>query len=209
VSPLKDIDEPAQDVYEAARTRRSIRAYKPDTVPLEPVREILELGRHAPSGSNMQPWFVHVLTGATLKRVSTAIQTAFLTDELGHQRDYEYYTDPVDEQYLARKRQCGWGLYGTLGIARGEREKSKAYRARNYDFFGAPVGLIYTIDRRLEIGSWLDYGTSDERAWNSAEFVSTFLQACEHLPRGSRSTLQRSGYGTCLTARVGRLAGEK
>jgi nitroreductase len=55
VSPLKDIDEPAQDVYEAARTRRSIRAYKPDTVPLEPVREILELGRHAPSGSNMQP----------------------------------------------------------------------------------------------------------------------------------------------------------
>jgi nitroreductase len=113
VSLLKDIDEPAQDVYEAARTRRSIRAYKPDTVPLETVREILELGRHAPSGSNMQPWRVHVLTGATLKRVSTAIQTAFLTDEPGHQRDYEYYTDPVDEPYLARERQCGWGLYGT------------------------------------------------------------------------------------------------
>jgi nitroreductase len=106
----------------------------------------------------MQPWHVHVLTGAALKRVASAIREAFLSDEPGHTRDYDYYTDPVDEPYLSRKRQCGWGLYGTLGIARGEREKSRAYRARNYEFFGAPVGLIFTIDHRLEIGSWLDYG---------------------------------------------------
>jgi nitroreductase len=150
--------EPAADVFEAARTRRSIRAYKPDPVPVEAVREIVSIARHAPSGSNIQPWFVHVLTGATLNRVGAAIQHAFLADEPGHKRDYEYYTDPVEEPYLARRRQCGWGLYGTLGIGRGDRERSKAYRARNYDFFGAPVGLIFTIDRRLEIGSWLDYG---------------------------------------------------
>jgi nitroreductase len=106
----------------------------------------------------MQPWRVHVLTGGTLKRVGAAIRQAFLDEEPDHTRDYNYYTEPVDEPYLSRKRQCGWGLYGRLGIARGERQKSKAYRARNYEFFGAPVGLIYTIDRRLEIGSWLDYG---------------------------------------------------
>jgi nitroreductase len=154
----EDINKPAADVFDAARTRRSIRAYKPDPVPLQTLLEIVALGRHAPSGSNIQPWRVHVLTGATLKRVGHAIQRAFLADEPGHQRDYEYYTDPLYEPYLSRRRQCGWGLYGTLGIARGDREKSKAYRATNYDFFGAPVGLIFTIERKLEIGSWLDYG---------------------------------------------------
>ncbi len=101
---------------------------------------------------------MHVLTGATLERVGGAIKQAFLTDEPGHQRDYDYYTDPMEEPYLARRRQCGWGLYGTLGIGRGDHAKSKAYRAGNYDFFGAPAGLIFTIDRTLERGSWLDYG---------------------------------------------------
>ena len=153
-----DINRPAADVFEAARTRRSIRAYKADPVPAATLREIVALARHAPSGSNIQPWRVHVLTGATLKRVGHAIQQAFLTGEAGHERDYDYYTDPIYEPYLARRRQCGWGLYSTLGIARGDREKSKAYRATNYTFFGAPAGLVFTIDRRLEKGSWLDYG---------------------------------------------------
>lgn len=153
-----DINKPAPDVFEAARTRRSIRAYKPEPVPPGVVREIVALGRHAPSGSNIQPWRVHVLTGETLKRVGKSIQQAFLNDEPGHKRDYNYYTDPIYEPYLTRRRQCGWGLYGTLGIGRGERDKSKAYRASNYTFFGAPVGLIFSIERKLEIGSWLDYG---------------------------------------------------
>lgn len=155
---MSDLDEPAPDVFTAARTRRSIRAYKADPVPIGIVREIVALGRHAPSGSNIQPWRVHVLTGATLKRVGSSIQQAFLSDEPGHKRDYDYYTDPIVDPYLARRRQCGWGLYGTLGIGRGDREKSKAYRATNYNFFSAPVGLVFTIDRKLEKGSWLDYG---------------------------------------------------
>jgi nitroreductase len=153
-----DLYQSAPDVFAAARSRRSIRAYKPDAVPLETLREIVALGRHAPSGSNIQPWRVHVMTGASLKRVGGAIRRAFENDEPGHRRDYDYYTDPITEPYLARRRQCGWGLYGTLGIGRGEHAKSKAYRARNYDFFGAPVGLIFTIERKLEKGSWLDYG---------------------------------------------------
>lgn len=155
---MTDINQAAPDVFAAARSRRSIRAYKPDPVPLQLLRDIVELGRHAPSGSNIQPWRVHVLTGATLKRVGSAIQSAFLSDEPGHQRDYDYYTDPVFEPYLKRRRECGWGLYGTLGIGRGEHEKSKAYRASNYTFFGAPAGLVFTIERKLEKGSWLDYG---------------------------------------------------
>ncbi len=152
------INKPAADVFAAVRTRRSIRAYKADPVPVDTLREIVALARHAPSGSNIQPWRVHVLTGATLKRVGSAIQRAFVTDEPGHRRDYDYYTDPIYEPYLSRRRQCGWGLYSTLGIGRGDRDKSKAYRATNYTFFGAPAGLIFTIDRKLEKGSWLDYG---------------------------------------------------
>ncbi len=148
----------AADVFDAAHTRRSVRAYKSDPVPPPVLREIIELGRWAPRGSNIQPWRIHVLTGATLKRVGSAIQQAFLTGESGHKRDYNYYTEPIEEPYLARKRQCGWGLYGTLGIGRGDHEKSQAYRARNYIFFGAPAGLVLTIDRTLEVGSWFDYG---------------------------------------------------
>ena len=155
---MTDINQAAPDVFVAARTRRSIRAYKPDPVPPQTLRDIVELGRHAPSGSNIQPWRVHVLTGEALKRVGSAIQSAFLSDEPGHKRDYDYYTDPVFEPYLKRRRECGWGLYGTLGIGRGDHEKSKAYRASNYTFFGAPAGLIFTIERKLEKGSWLDYG---------------------------------------------------
>ncbi len=151
-------NNPAGDVFEAARTRRSIRAYKADPVPLHILREIVELGRWAPSGSNIQPWRVHVMTGATLQRVGSAIQQAFLNNETDHQRDYNYYTDPIEEPYLARRRACGWGLYGTLGIGRGDHEKSTAYRAGNYNFFGAPAGLVLAIDRKLEVGSWFDYG---------------------------------------------------
>ena len=155
---MPDINQTAADVFEAARTRRSVRAYKTDAVPRETLRAVVEVARHAPSGSNIQPWRVHVLTGATLTRVGGAIRRAFLDDEPGHKRDYEYYTDPVFEPYLARRRACGWGLYGTLGIGRGDHEKSKAFRAGNYNFFGAPAGLVFSIDRTLEKGSWLDYG---------------------------------------------------
>ena len=146
------------DIFDVIHQHRSIRAYKPDPVPPALLREVIGLGRHAPSGSNIQPWRVHVMTGSTLRRVGDAIQRAFLANEPGHRRDYDYYTDPVYEPYLARRRQCGWGLYGTLGIGRGDHAKSRAYRATNYNFFGAPAGLVFTIERGLEKGSWLDYG---------------------------------------------------
>lgn len=118
---------------------------------------MLALAGRAPSGSNIQPWQVHVLTGVTLARIKERLTRAFLDGEK-HQRDYRYYTEVIVEPYLERRRLCGWGLYGTLGIGKGERDKTRAQQARNWQFFDAPLGLVFTIDRALEKGSWLDYG---------------------------------------------------
>jgi nitroreductase len=149
---------PARDVADAFRTRQSVRAFLPDPVPRAVLRDILETASFAPSGSNLQPWNVFVLTGATLATLGAAIRGAYHADEPGHVRDYNYYPGEVPEPFLSRRRACGWGLYGTLGIARGEKERMKAQRATNYDFFGAPVGLVFTIHPGLETGSWMDYG---------------------------------------------------
>ena len=142
---------------DAIRTRRSTRAFLKMPVPRETIGEILTLAGCAPSGSNIQPWEVRVLTGETLERIASLLTDAYLTGK-PQKRDYAYYTDPIYEPYLARRRQCGWGLYGTLGIAKGERERTREAQARNYEFFGAPMGLVFSIDRQLEKGSWLDYG---------------------------------------------------
>ena len=154
---LTALFQSAPDVFAAARTRRSVRAYLKDPVPPDVLREIVAVARWAPSGSNIQPWRVHVLTGAALTRLSDALVQEFLSGR-PEKRDYKYYTEPIEEPYLARRRQCGWGLYTALEIKRGDYEKSKAYRKRNYEFFGAPAGLVFSIESKLERGSWLDYG---------------------------------------------------
>jgi nitroreductase len=106
----------------------------------------------------MQPWRVYVCAGAAKEALTQAILTAYESGEKGHERAWKYYPDEFFDPYLSRRRKVGWGLYNLLGIAKGETDKMKAQRGENYRFFGAPVGMIFTIDRRLEIGSWLDYG---------------------------------------------------
>lgn len=160
-SAARAVDNPAgvaETVEEAILSRRSIRAYTGRAVPRELIRWLLELAGRAPSGNNIQPWRAYVFTGKPLEALGRAMQEAFLSDQPGHGREYEYYTDPLVEPYLGRRRACGWGLYGLLGIGRGDFAASRAYHATNYNFFGAPAGLVFTIDRKLAVGSWLDYG---------------------------------------------------
>ena len=137
--------------------RRSIRAFLPTPVPRETIEHILEVAARAPSGTNMQPWRAHVLVGAERDRLVQAVVDAF-TAGGGHKSEYKYYPDQFFEPYLSRRRKVGFDMYGLLGIGRGETDKMKAQVGRNFLFFDAPVGIIFTIDRRLEIGSWLDYG---------------------------------------------------
>ena len=145
------------DVAAAIASRRSIRAFLPTPVPQETVERILDIAARAPSGTNMQPWRGYALAGEPLKRLSEALVAEAMAGTKV-EAEYRYYPDAFFEPYLSRRRKVGWDLYGLLGIARGEGEKMKRQHARNFEFFGAPVGIVFTIDRRLEIGSWLDYG---------------------------------------------------
>lgn len=149
--------ETAATVDAAISSRRSVRAFLPKPVSRVTIEHILEVSARAPSGTNMQPWQVHALAGAARDRFCDAVEAAFLNG-VPEIRDYSYYPDPFFEPYQSRRREVGWAMYDLLGISRGENEKMRRQHARNFRFFDAPVGLICTIDRRLEIGSWLDYG---------------------------------------------------
>mgnify|MGYP001252707996 FL=1 len=147
------------DIVDAAiASRRSVRAFLPDPVPDETIRAILRVAARAPSGTNMQPWRVYVTTGETKRRIGEAILDSGIRAEKVEWDEYKYYPDQFFEPYLARRRANGYGLYGVLGIGRREVDKMRAQHDRNFIFFDAPVGMIFTIDRRLNKGSWIDYG---------------------------------------------------
>ena len=126
-------------------------------MPRELIERVLAIAGRAPSGSNVQPWHVWVLQGAVRDEICREAVGRYDRGEVT-QREYNYYPVKWREPYLARRRACGWGLYGTLGIGREDKGRMHAQHARNFAFFDAPVGLVFSIDRDLEKGSWLDYG---------------------------------------------------
>ena len=150
----------AAAVDAAITSRRSVRAFLDTPVPLHVVRDILRVASRAPSGTNTQPWRVTVLTGNARAELSRRILAAYDDPEerARHQEEYAYYPTQWVSPYLERRRKVGWDLYGLLGIGRGDHERMHRQHGRNYRFFDAPVGLIFTIDRVLQQGSWLDYG---------------------------------------------------
>jgi nitroreductase len=144
---------------EAIRTRRSVRAFLPAPVERDTVEELLGLASRSPSGSNIQPWKVRVVAGEARARLTRAILEAIDRDgPEAHRREWNYYPVNWREPYLGRRRRIGWDLYALLGIRKGDYEAAERYRRTNYGFFGAPVGMIFTLDEDLEIGSWLDLG---------------------------------------------------
>ena len=145
----------------AIASRRAVRAFLPPPVARDTVADILRVASRAPSGSNIQPWRVHVLSVGARDELTRKILAEF--DDPArlatHAEEYAYYPRQWFSPYLERRRKLGWDLYALVGVAKGDKAGMHAQHARNYRFFDAPVGLIFTIDRRLEQGSWLDYGT--------------------------------------------------
>lgn len=145
-------------VTDAIDTRRSLRAFLSTAPSNDQLSDLLQCAARAPSGTNMQPWNTYVLTGHTLNRVCTAACDAFDDKDANYDSETRYYPEKWFEPFLARRRQVGWALYSLLGITKGDRERTHAQHRRNFMFFDAPVGLIFTIHRDLATGSWLDYG---------------------------------------------------
>ena len=144
----------------AITTRRSLRAFLPTPVPRQTIEDILAVAARAPSGTNTQPWKVFVLTGAAKTELSRKIMAAHNdpVERATHTEEYAYYPTEWKSPFIDRRRKVGWDLYGLLGIAKTDKARMHAQHGRNYEFFDAPVGLMFTIDRILRQGSWLDYG---------------------------------------------------
>lgn len=158
------LNSSATDVDSAILSRMSVRAYLPKPVEREKIEHVLSMASRAPSGTNTQPWRVFVLQGASrqalVDKVCAAHDAIREQPELAGQykEEYDYYPSQWTEPYIGRRRENGWGLYGLLGIERGQKDKMHAQHQANFRFFDAPVGLIFTIDRVLGRGSLLDYG---------------------------------------------------
>ncbi len=147
-------------VDDAIISRRSLRAFLPTPVPQDTIEAILTVAARAPSGTNTQPWRVTVLTGDAKARLSAAIRAAHDDPEerARHTEEYAYYPTEWVSPYVDRRRKVGWDLYSLLGIGKTDKERMHAQHGRNYDFFDAPVGLVFSIERVMRQGSWLDYG---------------------------------------------------
>jgi nitroreductase len=147
----------------AITSRRSVRAFLPTPVPRATIEQILAVASRAPSGVNTQPWKVTVLTGPAKEELSRRILAehdarAAAGSTGADVGEYDYYPTEWAPPYIDRRRKIGWDLYGLLGIGKSDKARMHAQHGRNYRFFDAPVGLIFTIDRVLRQGSWLDYG---------------------------------------------------
>lgn len=167
VRPLRMYHEPplppdlpveGAPIARALTTRRSVRAFLPTPVARRTVESILYVASRAPSGTNCQPWKVYVCMGEARERLSAELCAAHFSPEAPRDEEYAYYSRIWRDPYLARRRKLGWDLYGLLGIAKGDHAASARQHAHNFEFFGAPVGLFFTLDRDLELGSWLDTG---------------------------------------------------
>jgi nitroreductase len=144
----------------AITSRKSIRAFLPTAVPRETIEEILRVASRAPSGTNTQPWNVCVLTGAAKQELSNKILAAYDDPEEAatHKEEYAYYPTEWRSPFIDRRRKIGWDLYGLLKIGKTDKARMHDQHGRNYSFFDAPVGLMFTIERVMQQGSWLDFG---------------------------------------------------
>jgi nitroreductase len=145
-------------VDEAITSRQSVRRFLDEPVSREQVAHLLDVARWAPSGTNTQPWKVYAISGEPKAAMSQEILAYYHAHGDSSEREYEYYPTDWFQPYLGRRRACGWGMYGSLGITREMKAEQVAQTARNYLFFDAPVALLFGIDKRLNVGSWMDLG---------------------------------------------------
>jgi nitroreductase len=146
------------NVAEAIGTRMSCRAFLATPVPLELIRSMLEIAKQAPSGGNLQPWQVHVLTGAPLQDFLGHVRRKLRDLPQGEGTEYPVYPPNLKDPYRSRRFKCGEDLYATICVPREDKPRRLAQFARNYELFGAPALMFFVIDRQMGADQWADVG---------------------------------------------------
>lgn len=147
------------NVSQAVDSRRSVRAFLDRPVDLERLRDVLERAARAPSGGNLQPWRLFVLSGDALSRFKEAMQARLNTRPTPDlPLDYEIYPSALGEPYRSERFAIGEAMYAELGIAREDKAGRRQQFANNYRFFGAPVALFCYVDRGMGPPQWSDLG---------------------------------------------------
>jgi nitroreductase len=192
----------ASHIAQAIDTRMSARAFTNQPVPRELITQLLELAARAPSGTNTQPWKVYVLQGQS--RDSLVAKVCAAHDEVRahpekadqYREAYDYYPEKWVSPYIDRRRENGWSLYGLLGITKGDKDKMHAQHQRNYRFFDAPVGLMFTLDKVMGRGSLVDYGM----------FLQTLMLAARGMGLHTCPQAAWNGFANIILPHIG--AGE-
>jgi nitroreductase len=146
------------NVSEALATRKTIRAFRPDPVPRETIEAMLTLAARAPSGGNLQPWRVYALLGEARNELVRRVAAKRAETPMGEAPEYHIYPLHLTEPYRTRRFRVGEQMYATMNIPREDKIARLKFFSRNWEFFGAPVGLIFTIDRQMQQGQWADLG---------------------------------------------------
>jgi nitroreductase len=146
------------NVVEAIRSRMSCRAFLDTPVPVEIIRSMLETAKQAPSGGNLQPWQVHVLTGKRLTEFLELVRLKHRDQPQGEGTEYNVYPPNLKEPYRSRRFKCGEDLYATISVPREDKQRRLAQFARNYELFGAPAVMFFVIDRQMGADQWADVG---------------------------------------------------
>jgi nitroreductase len=146
------------NVSEAILSRHSIRAFLDTPVDRAVLEEILGIARYAPTGGNLQPWHVYAVAGKCRDRLVAAVAAKLPASPLGMEPEYHVYPPKLQEPYRSRRYKLGEDMYATIQVAREDRAARLRQFARNWEFFGAPVGLFFTLDRNMEPGQWADVG---------------------------------------------------
>jgi len=150
--------DPPLSVTQAVTQRRSIRAFNDEPVDLSLLRTLIERAARAPSGGNLQPWHIHVVSGDAMVRLKTLMASRVAEAPMGEGAEYAVYPPDMAERFNDRRKGVGAAMYDALGIERGDRARRQAVFAENFQFFGAPVGLFCTVERDHGPPQWSDCG---------------------------------------------------
>lgn len=180
------------NIKDALIQRKSTRAFLNKSVSQDAIMRILDAARHAPSGTNTQPWQVAVVTGNKKLELQQKLEAAFRSGTKAHM-DYQYYPVEWIEPYKSRRRTCGLQMYSTLEIGREDKQKQLDQWAANYRAFDAPVMLLFFMDEVMETGSYLDYGMFMQSIMLAA--VEEGLATCPQAALGEYPDIVKKALG--------------